>query len=410
MKLYMYKYCKFVEGYKNAAIYDLKWNKVYSVNTYGKEIIKKFLNKDCEIKTLKEEEYLKKLLEMNLLSKKAYKEIEKRPKTSLKFAWLELTENCNLKCVHCYGDFGNIHIDERKSLSIQEWKNVIDNLAKLKCTAIQLIGGEPMIFKGFYEVLDYAYQKGMKRIDIFTNATLINEENIKVLEKYKENLYVRVSVYGHSAEVHNLITKDDKSFEQNEKALHLLKKHNINTSIAVVIMKENEKYINQIREYIESLGHKYNGYDVIRPTCVKNDNKHKISNTDLLRARYITDSKFVTNFKSYYANKYYNSCWNGNIAITSKGDIIPCIFARDNVVGNIKVNSIDEIKENIMKKWRITKDKIDVCKDCEYRYCCYDCRPLSESIEGGKLKKYPRCTYNPYKAKWEKIEKVTKEI
>ena len=68
---------------------------------------------------------------------------------------------------------------------------------------------------------------------------------------------------------------------------------------------------------------------------------------------------------------------------------------------NIRNNSLEELlKEYIIPEfWSISKNKIKVCKDCEYRYICKDCRPLS--VEGNdKFSKGSFCTYNPYKGEW----------
>lgn len=40
----------------------------------------------------------------------------------------------------------------------------------------------------------------MKRIDVFTNATLINEESIKIFKETNAN--VRISLYGSNQETH----------------------------------------------------------------------------------------------------------------------------------------------------------------------------------------------------------------
>lgn len=101
---------------------------------------------------------------------------------------------------------------------------------------------------------------------------------------------------------------------------------------------------------------------------------------------------------------------NGKIAITSCGDVLPCIFSRNDIVGNIKADNEDYLKNEIIKKWSITKDNIEVCKDCEYRYCCHDCRPLAIGIYGNMFSKYPRCCYNPYTGIWEEISECTKEL
>ena len=43
-----------------------------------------------------------------------------------------------------------------------------------------------------------------------------------------------------------------------------------------------------------------------------------------------------------------------------------------------------------------------VCKDCEYRFACKDCRPLAKSVDGCQNGKNPRCKYDPYTGNWNK--------
>lgn len=409
MELYLQNNVYFVKGHKNAAIYDTNNNKVYAVDEYGKQIIDNMIS-GKEIHLEIEKSYLQKLKELDLLTEiksDLSKEI-KIPDSKLIYAWLEITEACNLKCIHCYGKFGQPKINNKKILKTNEWKKIIDKLIKMDCKSIQLIGGEPMIHKDFYEILEYAYTQGIKKIDVFTNGTLINEKSIDIFKRTNAN--VRVSVYGHNAEIHDKITKIRGSFENNQKALKLLKENNIPTRIAVVVMKENEEYVEEIKRYITELGHIYNGYDVIRQSCATDNKEHSVTNIKLLNSRYNTKAEFWTNHKSFIENHFYNSCWNGKIAITSNGEILPCIFARDEVIGNIRENTDEQLKEKIVQMWKKTKDDVEVCKDCEFRYCCHDCRPLAKAINGKITSKYPRCCYNPYEGIWEKIENCTKEI
>ena len=55
---------------------------------------------------------------------------------------------------------------------------------------------------------------------------------------------------------------------------------------------------------------------------------------------------------------------------------------------------IDNPKFNYL--WNINKDLIKVCKDCEYRYCCTDCRAGVKSDFDKPIK----CNYNPYQGLW----------
>ncbi len=411
MQLSLCQKCYFIKGYKNAAIYDLNNNKVYSINEYGKYLIDAVITNTNIALSKKDLEYLDKLKDLKLLTENInYNNnlLIERNSIGIEFAWLELTDLCNLRCIHCYGEFGNSVINKSRILSINDWKEIIDKLLDIDCKNIQLIGGEPLMHKDFMEILDYSHKKGFKRIDLFTNGTLIDETIAKKLGRY--NINVRVSVYGHNPVVHDSITKVNGSFEKNRRGLELLKKYSVNTSIAIIIMKENEAYLDEIKKYIESIGHKYSGYDVVRPTCFESHQKHAISNINILKSRYNTRPVFHTSEKDFIRNHFYNSCWNGKIAITSCGDVLPCIFSRNDIVGNIKADNEDYLKNEIIKKWSITKDNIEVCKDCEYRYCCHDCRPLAIGIYGNMFSKYPRCCYNPYTGIWEEISECTKEL
>lgn len=209
MRLYFKDNVHFVKGYKNAAIYDTNNNKVYAIDEYGKQIIENMI-KGKEIDVEIEKEYLDKLKELELLTdfNNSSNGKVKIPNAKLIYAWLEITKACNLRCVHCYGQFGYPKIDKKKVLKTKEWKEIIDKLIRYGCKDIQLIGGEPMAHTDFYEILEYAYLKGMKRIDVFTNGTFINEKSIEYFKK--TNASIRVSVYGHNAEIHDSITKQKR--------------------------------------------------------------------------------------------------------------------------------------------------------------------------------------------------------
>jgi radical SAM protein with 4Fe4S-binding SPASM domain len=102
-----------------------------------------------------------------------------------------------------------------------------------------------------------------------------------------------------------------------------------------------------------------------------------------------------------------NPCLLGKITATEHGDVMPCIFTRDHTVGNVLASGeLAPIVRGpeLQRIWSSTKDQVMVCRDCEYRYVCFDCRPLSEAAAGGNAgyleAPYPRCTYNPYTGEW----------
>lgn len=92
-----------------------------------------------------------------------------------------ITEYCNFKCPYCRGLDDEIYGDRKlKQLVIEEIKQNIDYWCKNSpLENIRFSGGEPTLHKDIVEAVDYAKNKGIKRIAISTNGS-------SSLELYKE--------------------------------------------------------------------------------------------------------------------------------------------------------------------------------------------------------------------------------
>lgn len=97
----------------------------------------------------------------------------------------------------------------------------------------------------------------------------------------------------------------------------------------------------------------------------------------------------------------HNSCLNRKISIDKDGNIKNCPSMAESF-GNIKDTTLEEAlnKPGFKKYWNITKDQIEVCKDCEFRHICTDCRAYIEDPEN-QYSKPLKCGYNPYTNEWE---------
>jgi len=109
---------------------------------------------------------------------------------------------------------------------------------------------------------------------------------------------------------------------------------------------------------------------------------------------------FTINFKTFTESLHFNSCLNRKISVDSRGNIKNCPSMLKSF-GNIANTSVKEIlkSKEFKKNWNITKDKIHVCKDCEFRYICTDCRAYVENPQDIYSKPL-KCGYNPYTGKW----------
>ena len=115
----------------------------------------------------------------------------------------------------------------------------------------------------------------------------------------------------------------------------------------------------------------------------------------------VNSSFFSVNQNLFLESLQYNNCLNAKVSIDRKGNIKNCPSMQFSF-GSIDEISLEKVVESddFQKMWKINKDMIDTCKDCEFRYICTDCRAYTTD-NNRHYSKPKKCTYNPYKATWE---------
>ncbi|MEN2435782.1 grasp-with-spasm system SPASM domain peptide maturase [Weeksellaceae bacterium A-14] len=114
---------------------------------------------------------------------------------------------------------------------------------------------------------------------------------------------------------------------------------------------------------------------------------------------------FIRSTEQIVENISHNSCLHKKISVDSIGNIRNCPSMVESY-GNIDDNILPTIinNTNFTKLWDINKDQIEVCKDCEFRYLCTDCRAYTERTHYNKynidISKPLKCGYNPYTGEW----------
>jgi len=114
----------------------------------------------------------------------------------------------------------------------------------------------------------------------------------------------------------------------------------------------------------------------------------------------INPEYFAINIKNYTESLNHNSCLNCKMSVDKVGNIKNCPSMPQSF-GNIKNTTLQEAlqQKGFKKYWNITKDQIDICKDCEFRYVCTDCRAYTENPKNDYSKPL-KCGYDPYTNEW----------
>lgn len=128
-------------------------------------------------------------------------------------AQLIVTRRCNLSCGYC-SEYDNFS----PSIALEELKNRIDHLHRLKTISISLLGGEPLLHPQLSEIVAYAARRSI--VSITTNASLLTETLIQDLNRAGLS-HMQVSIDSFKPTKDNYI---QKNFSGLQKRLLLLKK------------------------------------------------------------------------------------------------------------------------------------------------------------------------------------------
>lgn len=149
--------------------------------------------------------------------------------------YIEITSNCNLRCIHCYNESGEL----RDQISVEAFKNVLGCYDNPKKASITLSGGEPLLHPQVWKFIDMMLESGIlaRNILLITNATCITDDVANMLAE--KHVSVQVSLNGSRAELHDSICGKG-NFERTMAGLQrLLSKHANMVIVRNMMNKQN---------------------------------------------------------------------------------------------------------------------------------------------------------------------------
>ncbi len=169
-------------------------------------------------------------------------------------------------------------------------------------------------------------------------------------------------------------------------------------SIDTLDVLEKDDYILKASKVFKVIFHSINLNSIFKKS---NINKIYFTSDYILDDSYcgqISALNFSSNPKHLFKSINYNSCLHKKIGIDVDGNIKNCPSLKF-VIGNIEDLDSINITGNEFKTSFIKKDDIEVCKDCEFRHICTDCRAFTDSSSRTNSRPM-KCGYNPYIGKW----------
>lgn len=328
---------------------------------------------------------------------------------------LDLTKNCNLRCLYCYQEpyIGKNLIGPE--LSFSELRALIDELAQMNVAKLVISGGEPFLISFLPEIIEYANRKGIAVPTLFTNGTIFGK-NIEYVKERRKEITLAISLDGHNEDVHGysrgkLTFEKVIDFIESDSGIHGNK--DIKIVIDTIITPANYAHLKEMYLFFGGLKNAYR-WRVSVPReqgCFLENRKTLELNLDLVLAEYkkfiewyvaegqsifpkmsvqiesIFRSTILQGEKMRSFSKDTNCCEYKLNALTIKpnGDVTTCTAFTSLVIGNIRELPISSIwkskKMQSIKQLKISK--IKDCQDCPELYLCGSgCRKVAADGNG----------------------------
>lgn len=259
---------------------------------------------------------------------------------------LYLTGKCQARCYYCYVEMVGAPKKPEREFTLEEWKQLIDDLYDRGTRLFALLGGEPLLYRHIDELVDHIDSKNVF-LNLSTNAFTIE----KHLEAAKKCAKVAISIDGD--QLSNDLNRGKNNFKQLMKGIDVAVQNGIRVVLLTVVTKHN---VNQV-DWLVKFAEERNTYVTFSPLIdapeirVEELNNLRISNEGVksfyreLREKkqnsfrvmnsiesidyminYPIDYEDVIWKNSPHADYYKKPCVNGRFVhlFSSTGEVFPC--------------------------------------------------------------------------------------
>ncbi|MBC7328038.1 radical SAM protein [bacterium] len=363
----------------------------------------------------------------------------------LMIVW-NITYTCNLRCKHCYENAGSLRPKElgMGELSREEKLRLVDEIADSHIPTLSFSGGEPLLCKDFWAVVEKARERGLY-LSMNSNGVLITPE---IARRLKENdfAYVAVSIDSANPEKHDFFRGVKGAWERSIQGIKNIIEAGGNAILSVTVTKYNYDEFQDILE----LGKKLGVYKVMVYNFIPTGRGKEIWNSDLTPEEKESILQQMYDFLGEGGSLCTTAPQLGRIcldrdkpefapiahlgtgkakdlsllaeliggcgvaraymAIQPDGTITPCVYMPEVHLGHIKTDRILDVWHNhpFLNRLRDRKLLSGACGSCEFNKACGGCRARALAYFGDPMAPDPGCIKN--KEYYENFVKMHPEI
>lgn len=313
-------------------------------------------------------------------------------------SWMT-TNQCNLKCAHCYQDAEKATARE---LTTAEGMKMIDEIARAGFKIMIFSGGEPLMRPDIYDLVAHAVRRGLRPV-FGSNGTLITPD---VAKRLKESgaCAMGISMDSLDAAKHDEFRGLPHAFDLTMRGIESCKQAGLPFQLHTTVVDWNRDEICAITDFAERSGaiahYIFFLIPVGRGKYIEKTGLKVLENERLLQDIMRKSAEVSIDVKPTCApqftrvaqqvgveTRFTRGCLAGltYCVIGSEGLVRPCAYMTEEA-GDVRKTSFDEIwrTSSLFKKLR-TETYKGACGTCDYAEGCGGCRARAAYYHDGDI-------------------------
>jgi MoaA/NifB/PqqE/SkfB family radical SAM enzyme len=277
--------------------------------------------------------------------------------------FMELTGQCNERCSHCYAGSGP---EVTSALEREVCDSLLEEAAALEFRRVQFTGGDPLLCRFLPELVEKARTVGIPHIEIYTNGLALGPTLLDALAPHAPSF--AFSFYSADPDIHDGITRVPGSQVRTLRAMEGCLSRGLELRASIVVMEENAQSADETIRLLKSKGISSiacsgvsevgRGQFFQRPQTLGGSGGGHRQLEDPAPGDSLSEVAGMHSAR--------RPTIKGTLAVSSSGDVYPCIFNRKTPLGSVRSRSLREIVENpeLRRSLGISPEKSLSCPSC----------------------------------------------
>ncbi len=354
------------------------------------------------------------------------------------FAVWNFTNRCNLRCRHCYQD--SEHRALADELTLDEKLALVDQMAEEYVPMIAFAGGEPTICRDLLPVLRRCRQHGIHTSVATHGGTMTRKLAAELADAGAR--YIEISLDSVNPERHDAFRGQAGMWHRTVRGMrHVVDQEGLRLGVAMCVHQGNYDEVEDMIEFAIDIGASclahFNFIPVGRGLEMAADDltpqqrqrlllmlnevmqsgrlgvistapqlgRVCLSNAPVDGRQSCSHAGSSSGLKARVVAKYLGGCGAGRtyVCIEPAGNITPCVYMPQRVLGNIRRRTFRDIFRN-NEFWELFCDRERLthhCEVCQFKNYCGGCRARADSYFGAINAGDPGCIFN--EKHWDKL-------